>query len=114
MKVYQRGQIWLVNFDPSFGHEYRKVCPALIVENNDYIDTSSLLTIVPISSQTTKQKSLDVLLENNSQNRLMKNSLIKIKQVSSFDKRRFIKHIGLVRTKMMATIDKNLRLFLKL
>ena len=114
MKVYQRGQIWLVNFDPSFGHEYRKVRPALIVENDEYINAGSLLTIVPISSQTTKQTSLDVLLEKDSQNRLIIDSLIKIKQVSSFDKRRFIKHIGFVNTKMMETIDKNLCLFLKL
>ncbi len=103
-----------MNFDPSFGHEYRKIRPALIVENDEYINTSILLTIVPISSQTTKQTSLDVLLEKNSQNRLMIDSLIKIKQVSSFDKRRFIKHIGFVSTKMMGTIDKNLRLFLKI
>ena len=114
MNVYQRGQLWLVNFDPSFGHEYRKVRPALIVENDEYINTSSLLTIVPISSQTTKQTSLDVLLKKDSHNRLMKDSLIKINQVSSFDKRRFIKHIGDVNIKTMESVDKNLRFFLKL
>ena len=24
MSSFQRGQIWLVNFDPSFGHKYKK------------------------------------------------------------------------------------------
>ena len=27
MSNFQRGQIWLVNFDPSFGHEYKKIRP---------------------------------------------------------------------------------------
>ncbi|MBN1999823.1 type II toxin-antitoxin system PemK/MazF family toxin [candidate division KSB1 bacterium] len=37
MKKCQRNQIWLVNFDPSFGHEYKKIRPALILQNNEYI-----------------------------------------------------------------------------
>ena len=37
MKEFQRSQIWLVNFDPSFGHEYKKVRPALIIQHNKYL-----------------------------------------------------------------------------
>jgi len=29
MTTYLRGQIWLVNFEPSVGHEYQKIRPAL-------------------------------------------------------------------------------------
>lgn len=114
MKRFRRGQIWLVNFDPSFGHEYRKVRPALIIEKDEYIPSGKLLTVVPISSKTTKQTPLDFLLEKDSKNRLMNDSLVKIKQVSSFDKRRFIKYIGIVNPETMKQIDRNLRLFLDL
>lgn len=114
MKSFKRGQIWLVNFDPSFGHEYKKVRPALIVQNDEYIDMSSLLTVIPISSQIEKQTHLDVLLEKDVENRLIKDSLVKIKQVSSFDKRRLIKYIGVVHSEIMQKIDKNLRLYLHL
>lgn len=31
MSQFQQGQIWLVNFEPSFGHEYKKVRPVLYV-----------------------------------------------------------------------------------
>ena len=55
MSKFRQGQIWLVNFDPSFGHEYKKIRPALIIEKDDYINFSSLLTCIPISSQVTKQ-----------------------------------------------------------
>lgn len=94
MKGSPRGQIWLVNFDPSFGQEYKKVRPALIIQNEKYIAASNLLTVIPISPQTAKPTELDILLKKDSQNRLMKQSLLKTKQISSFDKRRFIKLIG--------------------
>jgi mRNA interferase MazF len=112
MSNFKRGQIWLVNFDPSFGHEYKKVRPALIIQNNEYIESSNLLTVIPISSQITKQTELDILLRKDYQNRLMTNSLIKTKQISSFDKRRFIKLIGTIDEEIMNKIENNVKNFL--
>lgn len=108
MSDFKRGQIWLVNFDPSFGHEYKKVRPALVVQNEKYIDASSLIAVIPISSQTDKPTELDVLLRKDQQNRLMKDSLIKTKQISSFDKGRFIKLIGTVNDEIMNAINENI------
>ncbi|MGR3302972.1 MAG: type II toxin-antitoxin system PemK/MazF family toxin [Candidatus Scalindua sp.] len=113
MDTFQRGHIWLVNFEPSFGHEYKKVRPALIIQSNKYIGSSNLLTIIPISSQVSKQSGLDILLEKDSQNRLLSDSLIKIKQISSFDKRRFIKFIGNVNKDIMEKVENTLDAFLK-
>ena len=91
---FNQKQIWLVNFDPSFGHEYKKVRPALIIGDSKYTQTGNLITLIPISSKVEKRFELDVYLSTDNKNRLMKNSLIKTKQISSFDKRRFIKYIG--------------------
>ncbi|SLM29867.1 Transcriptional modulator of MazE/toxin, MazF [Desulfamplus magnetovallimortis] len=112
MKKYQRGQIWLVNFDPSIGHEYRKIRPALIIQQDIYISSSGLLTVIPISSKIEKLTELDLLLEKDESNRLMKNSLLKTKQISSFDKKRFIKFIGTVEAKIMEAVDQNIGIFL--
>lgn len=112
MSNFQCGQIWLVNFDPSFGHEYKKVRPALIIQNNEYIESSDLLTVIPISSQITKPTDLDILLRKDAKNRLMTDSLIKMKQISSFDKRRFIKLVGYVSGEIMEKIRKNIKTFL--
>ena len=112
MSKFQRGQIWLVNFDPSFGHEYKKVRPALIVQNNKYIESTNLLTVIPISSQMAKQTVLDFLLKKDSRNRLMTDSLLKTKQISSFDKRRFIKLIGTVDEETMKKLGENINIFL--
>ena len=112
MSNFRYGQIWLVNFDPSFGHEYKKVRPALIIQNDEYIESSDLLTVIPISSQITKQTELDILLRKDTQNRLMANSLIKTKQISSFDKRRFIKLVGSVNEDTMEKVKTNIKKFL--
>lgn len=44
----------------------------------------------------------------------MKDSLVKIKQIGSFDKRRFLKYIGVANQDIMAEIDAHLRQFLGL
>ncbi len=79
MKTFQCAQIWLVNFEPSFGHEYQKIRPALIIQHEDYIASGNLLTVIPISSQIVNPSELDILITANSLNRLMKNSLLKTK-----------------------------------
>ncbi|MBF0225257.1 MAG: type II toxin-antitoxin system PemK/MazF family toxin [Desulfobacterales bacterium] len=112
MKTFQRSQIWLVNFEPSFGHEYQKIRPALIIQHDKYIDSGNLLTVIPISSQIVNPTELDILIKTNFQNRLMKDSLLKIKHISSFDRRRFIKLIGIVDQKMMDNTDRHLQLFI--
>ena len=112
MNSFRRGQIWLVNFDPSFGHEYKKVRPALIVQDDKYIESSGLLTVIPISSQIIRQTELDILLRKDPQNRLMTDSLLKTKQISSFDKRRFVKLIGTVGEETMKKVKNNIKIFL--
>lgn len=47
---FKQGEIWLVNFDPSFGHEYRKVRPALIIQSTALIKSFNLIAIIPITS----------------------------------------------------------------
>ena len=86
------GHIYLVNFDPSMGKEYQKVRPALVVQSNTI--HSELVTVIPISSKAEKKEADDILVLKDSRNRLLHNSLLKVRQISSFDKRRFIHHIG--------------------
>lgn len=111
--MYKQGEIWLVNFDPSFGHEYQKIRPALIIENDSYLPLGSLLTVIPISSQTDKAQLLDVLIPKDAANRLTKDSIIKTRQISTFDKRRFLKYIGTCQFDVMRSVMDNVALYLK-
>jgi len=111
---FSQKQIWLINFDPSFGHEYKKVRPGLIIEDSEYIQTGNLITVLPISSITEKQTELDVNLPKDGKNRLMKDSLIKTKQISSFDKRRFIKYIGDCDQEVFEEVVENIKKYLSI
>ncbi len=112
--MYQQADIWLVDFDPSTGHEYQKVRPALIIEADSYLSMGNLITVVPISSQVAKATLLDVLIPKTSANRLVSDSLIKTRQVSTFDKRRFIKYIGQCQPSVFQAVLSNVSLYLDL
>lgn len=109
---FQQKQIWLINFDPSFGHECNKVRPGLIIENDYYIQKFDLQTIIPISSNTYNLHILDIIIPRTSNNRLMKDSVLKTKQINSFDKRRFIKLIGLCDNEIFAALKQNILSYL--
>lgn len=112
--MHQHGDIWLVDFEPSVGHEYQKVRPALIVESDSYLSLGNLITVVPISSQLNKSTLLDVLIPKTAKNRLASDSLIKLRQISTFDKRRFIKYIGECQPGVIQAVLGNVSLYLGL
>ena len=112
MRAFHCGQIWLVDFDPSFGHEYRRVRPALIVQSDAYITAGSLLVVIPFSSKIAKKTDLDLLVPKDARNRLKSDSLLKMKQISAFDKRRFIKLIGVVDAEILKQAEERVRAFL--
>lgn len=109
----KQGEIYLVNFDPSFGHEYRKMRPALVVESNNFIPLGNLITVIPISSKTEKETPLDVLIIKDNTNRLLVDSLIKVRQISSFDKQRLVKRIGVCSTEVLIKTKQNIDSFLE-
>lgn len=111
---FSQKQIWLLNFDPSFGHEYKKVRPALIIGESKYIQSGNLITVIPLSSKTEKTTELDVYLPKSVNNRLMKDSLIKTRQISSFDKKRFIKYIGECDNQIFKVLHENLMKYLSI
>lgn len=104
-----QGEIYLVNFDPSIGHEYRKVRPALVIQSKEITKISSLVTVMPISSKTETWQEPDVLIGKDSKNRLSSDSVIRVRQISTFDTRRFIKRIGEVNSPVLRKIRGYLR-----
>ncbi len=88
------GDIYLTKFDPSVGREYSKIRPALVIQEENISAISPYITIMPISSRINKFKLPDIFLPKDEKNRLLNDSVIKVQQISSFDKSRFIKLIG--------------------
>ena len=55
MADVKRGDIWLVNLDPTIGHEIKKSRPAVIIQNDLGNRYSPITVIAPITSQHTEK-----------------------------------------------------------
>jgi mRNA interferase MazF len=92
-----RGEIWLINFEPTIGAEIKKTLPALILSINA-LGILPLKIVVPITGW--RKEFLDnawhIFLGADKQNGLQKDSALDLLQIKSIDERRLIKRLGLV------------------
>ena len=108
----KRGEIYFANLDPTVGSEIKKKRPVLIVSNNANNKAASTVTIVPVTSNTTKVYPFEVLLETKD-SRLSKRSKVQCHQVRTISKIRIEgKRVGLVSKDVMAKINAALKLHL--
>ena len=83
--VVEYGGIYLVSFAPSVGHEYQGQRPAVVIQSNNQIKRSSLVTVMPLTSQVGKSHSDDIFVKKGKTNNLFADSLIKVHSIESFD-----------------------------
>ena len=109
MVKVERGDIVLVELDPTKGSEIQKTRPTIVVSNNLVNEFTKLVTVVPITSQKTEQiRSFEVLLDESSG--LLKKSKAVILQVRTVDKTRLQKKLGKVSKKTLREIDNSLKI----
>ncbi len=113
MNVPLRGEIWLVDFNPSVGTEIQKTRPALIVSNDAANRKYSKVTVVPLTS-TIRENPVTVIIEPDEQNCLSTRSLIRVPDICTFDKIRLKSKVGTLTQDHMREVDKKLRLHLAL
>jgi len=90
-----RGEIWLINLDPTVGSEIKKTRPAVIV-NDDAIGILPLKVIVPITDWKDRYSVAPwmVRLEADAQSGLSKTSAADAFQVRSVAQERFVRQVG--------------------
>jgi len=103
------GEIWLVRFDPSVGHEFQKERPAIVIQSNVQIRKSNLLSVVPLTSNNSKVLPDDILIKKTTQNHLLTDSVVKVYSIVSYDYSRFINKIGFADLKILNEIKQYLR-----
>ena len=114
MHSVKRGDIWLVNLDPTIGHEIKKSRPAVIIQNNLGNKYSPITIIAPITSKNlSKIYPIEVLL-NKQNSRLSKESKALLNQIRAVDKRRLIKRIGKLNEDCEEQINEALKISLDL
>jgi mRNA interferase MazF len=108
----QRGEVWLVNWNPARGSEQAGKRPALIIQNdvgNEYAST----TIVAALSTKIRVYPMNVLLEP-PEGGLTKPSTVKTGQILTVSKDRLEKKLGAISLEKVQEVDQALRLSLAL
>lgn len=113
MKDVRRGDIWVVNLDPTIGHEIKKSRPCVIIQNDFGNKYSPITIIAPITSQKIEViRSFEVLLDNVKS--LDKNSKVLLNQIRSVDKMRLINKLGKVDENVLLKVDEAIKISLGL
>ena len=111
----RRGEIWLINLDPTIGAEIKKTRPAVIV-NDDAIGILPLKVIVPITKWKNRYAIAPwmVRLEPDAENNLDKLSVADAFQVRSVAQERFVRHLGKLPDRVMQEITRALAVVLSI
>jgi len=108
-----RGEIWLVDLNPTRGREPFGRRPALVISVDLFNQgPADLIVILPITSKA-KGIPFHVPVEI-SEGGLTKQSYIKCEDIRSISKERLSKRLGLVSDKTMAAVEDRLRILLNL
>ncbi len=110
----RRGELYLVNFDPTIGSEIKKTRPAVVIQN-DVANMHSPVTIVAaVSSQfVTPIYPTEVLITSLSSG-VVKPSVILLNHIRTIDTTRLIKKVGRLSVADMAKVHRALEISLGL
>lgn len=104
-----RGEVWLINFNPSLGGEIQKVRPGIIISNDISNKYLNRVQAVPLSGKIHKLYPSECLVELNQQK-----SKAMADQLMTVSKKRFIKFLGKVSDRDLAHVEKIIRIQLDL
>ncbi len=101
----KRGEIWLVNFDPTLGVEIKKTRPGVVI-SSDSIGVLPLKLVAPLTEWKEKFSKMiwQVQIEPNKENGLRKNSSIDVLQIRSLDTTRLTQFIGRISSDKMKEV----------
>jgi mRNA interferase MazF len=110
-----RGEIWLINLDPTIGAEIKKTRPAVIV-SSDAVGVLPLKVVVPLTDWKEHYSIAHwmVRVEPSAQNGLEKPSAADAFQVRSLAQERFVRRLGKMEEKQMGEIAEALALVLEI
>jgi mRNA interferase MazF len=113
-----RGEVWLVDLEPTRGAEADKVRPVVIVGRGvsaarAFHAGHGVVTVVPLTSNTERVLSFQTLVPA-IHSGLERDSKAQAEQVRSVDVRRFVHRVGVLPGSTMRALDDALRLHLDL
>lgn len=105
----KQGDLCLFNFNPSTGHEFQGKRPAVVVQSDQQIRRSSLVTVIPLTSNLGNCVDDDIVIKSDDKNKLISDSVIKVYDIISLDYQRFINKIGRVDYRILLNLKQYLK-----
>ena len=85
----QRGEVWLVSFDPAVGGEIQKTRPAVVLSNDTANALLNRIQVVPVSSQVSRLYPAEAYITLNGERRKAMAD-----QLTTVSKLRLIRRLG--------------------
>jgi mRNA interferase MazF len=115
MSFPRRGEIYLVSFDPTVGHEIQKTRPAVIIQNDVSNEHSPITIVAAISSKFREPPHpREVPLKSGGRTGLAIPSAVILNQIRTVDTQRLVKRLGIVDAATMRKVDDALKISLGL
>jgi len=111
MTTIHKGDVWLVNLDPTVGAEIRKTRPAMIISNDIANQCGSTVTVLPVTDRGEKAYPFEVEVPAR-MGGLVKPSRIKCQQIRTVDRSRLIRFLGAVPDPILHAVERALCLHL--
>lgn len=101
----QRGEVWLVNLDPTVGSELKKTRPAVVI-SSDAVGRLPIKVVAPVTDWKDHyaRNIWHVYIEPDSTNGLAKTSAVDVLQLRGLDYQRFVRKLGDVSSTMLEDI----------
>lgn len=110
----RRGDIYLVNFDPTLGAEIKKMRPALVIQNDIGNQYSPITIVAAIASKLSEPSYPTEVVMEPAESGLSLRSAVLLNQIRSVDRQRLGKRLGRAGPKTMHRVDKAIQISLGL
>lgn len=107
----RRGDIYMVDFEPTVGAEIRKIRPALIISCDEANRHLRTVMVIPFSSKVEKVFPFEVFV-GKVDSGLELDSKVKVTQMRAVDKSRLSRHMGTLGEELITAVEKAIRLHL--
>jgi len=115
MTYPRRGEIWLVEFDPTRGHEIQETRPAVIIQNDIGNRYSPVTIVAAITSKLSPTPyPVEVAVAPGKGNGLTLPSAVNLGQIRSVDREWLVKRLGALDAATIHKVDEALTISLGL
>jgi len=108
MAGVRRGDVVIVNLDPTIGVEIKKTRPAIVVSNDSINRFSQLVVVVPLTKNTAHLSPSHVVIPKGTA-RLTFSSKAVTEQIKAVDKQRIVKKLGALPPAVLAQVERSIK-----